>query len=358
MVREETSAQTTRQHLLANLERRNIPALDGLRGAAALSVVAFHGWSQHFPGRMAVQVFFLISGLLITWLLLQEEERSGWINRKAFYFRRAFRLFPALFILLAWEGLTDFPHVPKSGLIAAAFYYGNYHVICGGELLGIAQTWSLAVEEHFYLIWPQIFVLVRNRRLLTYACFTIALIEFVWRIVSDNRVGYFYATLATETSSSAVLFGCGLALVLWYQPAKLPAFTLRPLVGAFSLVVVLLLGQLPERPQLLWGVPAAIPFAAIVVLQAVTYEWRILENSIARFLGRISYGVYLWGFVAKAVINWFGHDVKHTLLFAIAIAIGTISHYLIERPAQSLARRWLASAPIPATGALLLPRSG
>lgn len=68
---------TERERLLANLNRRNIPGLDGLRGIAALSVVAFHDWSQRFPGRMAVQLFFVISGLLITWLLLQEEDRHG-----------------------------------------------------------------------------------------------------------------------------------------------------------------------------------------------------------------------------------------------------------------------------------------
>jgi peptidoglycan/LPS O-acetylase OafA/YrhL len=331
----------SRERLLANLTRRNIPGLDGLRAIAALSVVAFHGWSQHFPGRMAVQLFFVISGLLITWLLLQEETQFGQVDLKAFYFRRALRLFPALLLLVAWETLTDFPHVPKSGLIAATFYYANYHVIGGGELLGIAQTWSLAVEEHFYLLWPLILVLVKDRRTLTYACFGGAFIEFGWRIVSVHRVGYLYATLATETSSSAVLTGCAFALLLWHSPAKLPGFILRPRMGAASLAAVVLLGQLPEHAQSLWGLPAAIPFAAIIVLQAVTYEWRCLENPVARFLGRVSYGIYLWGFVAIAAINWFGHSVKHTLLFAVAVALATVSHYLVEKPAQSFARNFL-----------------
>src|SRR5271155_1293817 len=92
-----------RQRLLANLRRRHIPGLDGIRGIAALSVVAHHCTSYVFPGRLAVQLFFVISGLLITWLLLDEQQRSVTVDRKAFYWRRAFRLFPALFVLLAWE---------------------------------------------------------------------------------------------------------------------------------------------------------------------------------------------------------------------------------------------------------------
>lgn len=341
----EPSPQSPRERLLANLRRPNIPGLSGLRGIAALSVVAFHGWSEHFPGRMAVQLFFVISGFLITWLLLREEQRSGRINRKAFYIRRAFRLLPALFALLAWEWFADFPRTVKPAIIAAGFYFANYRLIFGGHMVALMHTWSLAIEEHFYLIWPQIFVIAGNRRFLSYACFVAAISEFVWRFASADFVSPGYAALATETSSGGVLIGCGIALVLWYRPADLPAFTLRPLVGAFSLAMVLMLAQLPARLQDLCGVVAAIPFAAIIVLQAVTYAWRVLENPISRFLGQISYAIYLWSIVASALVRRLGHSGKHTLLFLFAIIIATISQYLIEKPAQSFARRWLAAAP-------------
>ena len=329
-----------RERLLANLQRRNIPGLDGLRGIAALTVVALHGWSERFPGRLAVQVFFVISGLLITWLLLQERQRSGTIDRKGFYCRRAFRLFPALFALLAWEWLTDFPHA--AGIFAAAFYFANYHVIFGGQLFGLAHTWSLAVEEHFYLIWPQVFVLVSNRRALLKGCFIAAAIEFVWRTLSATPSTYFYGTLATETSSSAILFGCGLALLLWHSPRSLPALALKPSMMPISLAILLALAQLPEIPQWIWGLPVGIPFAAIIVLQAIAYEWPILENPVAHYLGRISYGIYLWGFVANATVEWFGHG-KYILLFPVVVALASMSYYLIERPIQSLGRRWLNS---------------
>lgn len=340
----ETVALSPRERLLANLQRRKIPGLDGLRGFAALSVVAFHGWTQRFPGRIAVQMFFVISGLLITWLMLQEERRFGGVNLRGFYIRRACRLLPALLLLLIWEALTDFPHAPKAGLLAALFYYANYHVIRGGELVGIAHTWSLSIEEHFYIVWPTLFIFVRNRRALLLGCFSVAVAEVLWRMVAAERLSYLHAVLATDTSTSGVLLGCGIALLLWYNRSLLPGFILQPLLGVFSLVALLLLAQLSEHPQSLWGVVLALPFAAIVVLQAVAYEWRVLDNPICHFLGQISYGVYLWGFVAVAAVNWFGHSIKHSLFFITAIGLASISYFFVERPVLRLASRWVPSS--------------
>lgn len=305
--------------------------------------MGFHGWSERFPGRLSVWVFFVISGLLITWLLLQEQHRAGTVDLKAFYFRRAFRLLPALFALLAWEGLTNFPNVTRANILAAAFYYANYHYIAGGQMLALVHTWSLAVEEHFYLVWPQVFVFVRDRRALLRGCFVVAIIESLYRIFAAYFGSYAYATLATETSSVAVLVGCGIALLLWYSPERLPAIAMRPFMAPISLAVILALGLLPEHAQEIWGVLVGVPFAAIIILQAIAYEWRFIENRAAWFLGRISYGVYLWGLVAKGISGWFGHSLNHTLPFVVVIALASISHYLIERPIQSFGRRWLAS---------------
>lgn len=192
----------------------------------------------------------------------------------------------------------------------------------GDQPIGLAHTWSLAVEEHFYLIWPQLFLLVRNRQALLRGCFIAAIAKFLWLIFAAYRIGDLYAINATETSSSAVLFGCGLPLLLWDSPERLPAFVLRPSLALISLAVILLFGLLPNYPQSIW-VPVVVPFAAVIILQAIAYEWPILENRVARYLGRISYGVYLWGFVAIAIIGWLGHSLKHTLVFAAVIALAS-----------------------------------
>lgn len=177
--------------------------------------------------------------------------------------------------------------------------------------------------------------------MLIWSCFAVAVTEVLWRVVSAYRVGDLYSTFAIETISSAVLCGSGLGLLLWYYPLKFPAFILRPFVGVIAIAGILLLAQLPDRSQSLWGLPAAVPFASIIVLQAMTYEWRVLDTAIGRFLGRISYGIYLWGFVAAAVVRWLGYSMKHTLVFLVAICFATLSHYVVERPIQSLTRRWL-----------------
>jgi peptidoglycan/LPS O-acetylase OafA/YrhL len=123
-----------------------------------------------------------------------------------------------------------------------------------------------------------------------------------------------------------------------------------------SLAAIILLAQLSDAPQWIWGKPAAVPLASIVVLQAMTYGWLILENPVSRFSGRISYGIYLLGVVAGAFIRWFGHSLKHTLLFAAAIALAMISHYLVEQPIQRLLRRRLARRRAPAVAYTMVAR--
>lgn len=346
------------ERLRINLWKKQIPGLDGIRGIAALSVVGFHDWeiARHdwsgriYPGRFAVQIFFVISGLLITWLLLREEQRDGTVSRTRFYWRRAFRLLPALLALLVWQHLTHLPDAPTGAQVATALYFANYYAIFHGGvgLGGLGQTWSLAVEEHFYLIWPLVFILVRNRRTLLKGCLVVVVLQIAWRLAAGWHGHYVYAELATETAASAPLIGCILALFLWNSPSpsRLLRFVLLPVLTPISLAVIIGLGQLPRDAQLFWGVPLGLPFAAILVLQAITYEWRLLENPVARYLGRISYSVYLWGLVAIEIVSRIGHDRFHLPAFAVAIAIGSASHFIIERPFQSLGRKWMPRAKV------------
>jgi peptidoglycan/LPS O-acetylase OafA/YrhL len=341
-------------HLLANLRRKKIPGLDGIRGIAALVVVGMHDQlinrqdflGRFYAGRLSVQIFFVISGFLITWLLLQEEERDGNVNRVAFYCRRAFRLLPGLLALVVWQNVTQIPPVTQGGTVAAALYFANYYsLIFGNDRLGsLGQTWSLAVEEHFYFIWPQVFVFFQNRRKLLKGCLIVCALQIGWRLFAGFDGYPVYAELATETASCAALVGCALALLLWYWPQRLPRFVLHPALTPVSLVALVAIGQLPRDAQLIWGVPLSIPFSAILVLQAATYEWRFLNNPVAFFLGRISYSVYLWGFVAIALVQRLGHDRYHLPCFAIVIGLGSASYFLIERPVQSLGRKLISKS--------------
>lgn len=336
---------------MQNLNSRRIPGLDGLRGFAALAVVGFHdqvlahpGSSRLlFPGRFAVQIFFVISGILITWLLLQEESRQGAIDRPRFYWRRAFRLLPALFALLLWQRATHIPPATRGGMLASAFYFGNYYELIAGSavLSGLGQMWSLAVEEHFYVFWPQVFATLRNKRTLLRGCLAVIALQLVWRLIAGWYGHFVYAELATETASSAILAGCATALLLRQHPQRLPRILLAPWMAPVSFAAILLLAQLPRNAQLWWAVPLGIPFAIVLVLQAITYQWRILENPVSIFLGRISYSVYLWGMVAIALVERLRFDWGRLPVLAVAVLLGSVSYFIVERPFQFFGKQWL-----------------
>ena len=340
---------TTKEHpapterLRANLQRTTIPGLDGIRGIASLSVVVFHGWSQRAPGRFAVEIFFVISGLLITWLMLREQQHDKYVDRHAFYMRRALRLFPALMGLLVWQWVTGIPTASHGAMIATALYVANYYSLLGGNLDGLGQCWSLAVEEHFYLVWPQVFAVIRNHRTLLLLCIVATTASLIWRFIAGYQ-HRFYAELSTETTVNAILVGSASALVLYHTPEKLPNIVFWPPLAPLSVLGIIGLAQLPRMSQLWWGVPLGIPFALIIVLQSITYEWWILENPIARYLGRISYGIYLWGMVAIELAGRLAHHIALRgvgllTMLATAVVLATLSRILIERPIQSFGRR-------------------
>jgi peptidoglycan/LPS O-acetylase OafA/YrhL len=149
---------------LKNLSRKEIPSLNGLRGFAALTVLMLHvfltsRWIGWFPGDQAVVLFFELSGLLITWLLLSEKNKTGTIDLKQFYARRAMRLFPAFYAV--WLLILFVRNVPDrwSSFFYVKdlkdIYYGFYHLWPAGPQL-LAMSWSLGVEEKYYLIWPRL----------------------------------------------------------------------------------------------------------------------------------------------------------------------------------------------------------
>ncbi len=339
-----------RQRLRQNLSRSKIPGLDGIRGFSALSVVAFHAVSWHFPGDHAVRMFFVLSGLLITWLLLKEHQKWGRFDLKAFYLRRGFRLLPPLAVLLVWEAISQQPPVGGRAIAATAFYYGNYYAATGGHMAALGHTWSLAIEEHFYLIWPAILSLLLFRKRLVAgvlaAAGASAAVQF-FLAVSGFRL---YAGNASEANAAAILTGCALALAIWRRPEAIPRFLFARGLGLVAFVAVCMLAQLSKPQMVAWGFTASIPFLVAIILQAIAYEWRILENPVARYLGRISYSVYLWQFVAirfgEVAVEKLGYPLGQTvsraaagLIMSVAVAAG--SHHFIESPAQNWIRKRL-----------------
>ncbi|MGA7271868.1 MAG: acyltransferase, partial [Acidimicrobiia bacterium] len=197
---------------------RRWPALDGLRGVAILLVFAFHlPFKTFLAGSYGVVLFFVISGFLITTILLREVDANGRVDFGGFYARRAQRLLPALGLVIVGHLILQItvlgqPDQWWGRTWPVLAYVANYAAMAGNNLVHMSHTWSLAIEEHFYLVWPAILVAIPARwRWRTTA--TLALGFLAWRLgllwagASDLRV-YF----GTDANAYAPLIGCALAV--------------------------------------------------------------------------------------------------------------------------------------------------
>lgn len=158
----QAAPRPSRTSLGEALSRRTIPGLDGLRAMSVLVVVAYHFGFEAVPGDLGVSAFFVLSGFLITWLLLQEYRRTEGISLRRFYLRRTMRIFPAYYLFGMFSIAVDTVrgHSWSSGLIASSVLYvmNYYNAIQGHPSTPVAHAWSLAIEEQFYLLWPILFL--------------------------------------------------------------------------------------------------------------------------------------------------------------------------------------------------------
>ena len=346
-------------------ERRNA-GLDGLRAIAVGLVVLFH---LQLPGLgagfLGVDVFFVISGFLITTLLLIEHERTGRISLSAFWARRARRLLPALALVMLTVAVvtlltaTDSQKVSLRGdLLATIFYVGNWHFIgtstyfasTGGES-PLLHTWSLAIEEQFYLFWPLLvigtaLVLVRTRRaIIVLSAVGIAIsVYLLARLWSPDMVDRAY--MGTDARIFEPLIGALAAAVLTWTIARRWVQRFGPvlaLVGAAGLVFCVAVIR-PEDSFYFHGGAELVSLATLAIVVAIWHErggvvGRALSWRPLVLLGVISYGVYLWHW---PVALWTGvrtpevsHlDARRVLAVALTLAAAAASYLLLERPVR------------------------
>src|SRR3954454_5118971 len=314
--------------------------LDGLRGIAILIVLIGHTlpYGITYPPA-GVSLFFVLSGFLITSLLLEELEDHGRINVRGFYTRRIRRLLPA-FAVVAVVTLVSMVAIGQaaSGLfdtVVAASYVGNW-VMATGQLLGpLTHTWSLAIEEQFYAIWPLIFLVIVprvTRRKLTFALAFLAVLVIVARALaviaglSGARIAF-----ATDMQADGLLVACALAVLIHRRPIRMPRITTPVALGvivasAFLLPigVVLALGQAPDYPL----IPALGSTIAVLASGALVLSVASAENSDPLFenrwlirLGLISYGLYLWHYPILWHLGFFDGNPWPGMA-AVAVGIG------------------------------------
>lgn len=313
---------------------RYMPALDGLRGVAVLVVIIAHVSNpQSDPmGAVGVTIFFVLSGYLITTLLLHEQIQTGTICRGRFYSRRARRLLPALIFLLAvdlaarlarGEGVTP--------TLIAALYSSNFAVATGYEMSSLTHTWSLSLEEQFYTFWPLLVPLLLRRRVCSVMLWAAAS-SAILRVLLVKVVSWPFSYFGPLTRADAILIGCALAVAI--QRGWRPA---RPKLLAVIGAIVVGGSCLAEGKMVatLLIFPAAIG-TALVINSAVTSPRGKLSATLAllplRLTGRISYGLYLWHPMAIAMCSRMGTSARLTTTLVASFSIATLSWIVIERP--------------------------
>jgi peptidoglycan/LPS O-acetylase OafA/YrhL len=341
------------------------PSLDGLRAFAVLLVFGVHTHPRLVPaGSIGVDIFFVLSGFLITTLLVEELDRRGRISIGRFYIRRALRLLPALFALLAavalWALLVAAPDTRRSALreiLAAGSYTRNltWWAHTPGTLLG--HTWSLALEEQFYLVWPLLLTLcLRPRRSSRWLAFAFV---GAFVVLSLLRTAHVVGPGALFIGRpEALLLGAALGLLrrdfggLWTSAAAARKAGPAALGGVAALVAIAAWD--PGDDVFGIGYSLAALAAALLIYGLVTSNEGGLGQAFAWkpavALGRISYGFYLWHL---PILRWTDDRlvgataiVRIGLGFALASAASLASYRLIEQPALRLKSRFAA----PATG--------
>jgi peptidoglycan/LPS O-acetylase OafA/YrhL len=315
--------------LEANLDKREIPSLYGLRGAAALAVVVWHylvPWnlSYLFPGPYAVTLFFELSGLLITWLLLKEMDAAGRVDKGKFYSRRALRLFPVFYVVWGLFRLAGaFP-----GQWAYFFYMGDYYVAVTHNYGPMTHAWSLGVEEKFYLVWPLLLGRIEGSKLIKILVGALAA-EPAYRYVVSSVGHQQYTWFAFDSRLDAIVLGCLIAILV-KRGWRTPGWMAHPLTPLGALVGVLVFQKVPDLVTYL---------LAVILISVIIRPPRVLNNRAARYLGLISYSLYLCHPYAAANIwpHLFNTRPKNMVLvvvsqLALAVALASVLHYAVERP--------------------------
>lgn len=387
-----------------------LPGLDGLRALAVTGVLLYHASVGWLPGGfLGVSIFFVLSGYLITSLLLVEYKERGRISLKSFWFRRARRLLPAVYlmilVILAYSVLFLPDQVARlrETAEAAFFYVTNWYLVfhhesyfqAMGRPLLFQHLWSLAVEEQFYLVWPLLFLtgmkLLGPRKLLALTVALATGASLLMALLYNPNVDPSRLYYGTDTRSAELLFGAALAFL--YRPRASRHSTARHLLsrgsGAFAVVRrrwgwtspllldalgLVSLGVLASaclliseyQPFLYRGGFAALSLATVATVAAAVHPRsrlvpRLLGLKPLRWVGVRSYGIYLWHWPVFEVTRP-GLDVPLdglpllALRLSVTLAIAAISYRLVESPIRrgALERAWKSSRRASGTRRLVL----
>jgi peptidoglycan/LPS O-acetylase OafA/YrhL len=360
----------------------HIPSLDGIRVVAFLLVFLGHaGLGKWVPTGFGVTIFFFLSGYLITTLIRRESEKFGNFDLKLFYMRRVLRIWPSFYLTLIGatvlilagflSGTVDLP-----GFLIRFFHVGNYGVIHGWKSMGAGTQifWSLAVEEHFYLVFPWFYLLLIRMGLTpkhqAWSMWGVCALVLLWRCVlvfgchlPDDRISY-----ASDTRVDSILFGCALAVYgnpmldmgsegrSWLDRRRSQWILLAIGLGLLAASFVIRTPGFRETFRYTMQGIALVPIFAVAIRAPKSILFRWLNIGWMRFLGALSYSLYLVHFIVlSAVGQWLGglHPFSQgALSMAISFALAYLMYSLIELPIAQLRKRFVRQASPSALPAL------
>jgi peptidoglycan/LPS O-acetylase OafA/YrhL len=340
-----------------------LPTLDGWRACAILMVILHHGsysisdgvgpWIRPFTrffyyyGELGVQVFFAISGLLICSRLIQEHADRSRVSLRDFYVRRAYRILPPMMGFLGIVGALGAVGIVTIKLgqwLSCVFLYANYRP---GGTWTLGHFWTLSLEEHFYLTWPFLFAFLGPRKTLP-VTILLALGVGVWRGVniaySLHPFDLTHATVRTDTMCDGLLYGAVMALLLARPGIRERLMRVMRPVMFYVLLGVYIGTFLPMPPVPFLGPGLSILRAMVLPMLLATtllnprsLVSRVLELGVLRYVGRLSYSLYLYQqlfFVWHGLGSPFLTPIQSfPLNFVCAFACAAGSYYLIEKPA-------------------------
>ena len=355
----------------------DIPSLDGLRAASITIVFLAHlGLEDRVPGGLGVTVFFVLSGYLITTLLRTEHERSGRISLRGFYVRRIFRILPVFYVVLlltvvgTWFGLGS-GHVSRPIVVAQALHVTNYWAVLHPEQFvgGPGVLWSLALEEHFYLVFPLLFLALgragHGARRMGEVFVALCAVVLLWRLllvhgfdVSAVRSGF-----SSDTRLDSLLVGAAAAMIAnpaLESPNQSPRrLLLTAVIGGLAIVGTLAVRDPAFRETFRYSIQSigAVAILRYVVAQPSTVVGRLLNARPVVWIGQLSYGFYLIHFTIIEEVRRHVGPMPVVAVFSLGLALplAWMLREGVEVPARRLRDRVLARGVAVAPQATPIP---